>query len=104
MEYNFWGLKVQEEIRDGQRYWSLRINNPFEEQDHKFRIGLNEKLLKSALALSVKKFLIKVGSREIEMYVPDKKVLKEKNKRKDYTEIPSKFENSEPLRIYHFKV
>lgn len=45
-----------------------------------------------------------LDNRVIMIDVPSDKILKQKIKLKHYQDIPSKFENGKPMRIYYFKI
>lgn len=93
-----WGLHYNEIYAGEELYWDLQIRNPFQMSDHKYRIGINEKLLKEAQRQGVKKLMF----RGILFDVPSEKILKQKVKNKSFEDIPSKFAGSPAMRIFHF--
>ena len=92
-----WGVSV-ERISDDPYFgiWRLQIRNPFEKNNSMY-IGVGEKILKQAKIENVKKFLVTIGGKEIELDYPDLE-------KTPFEEIPSKFENGKPMKIYHLKV
>ena len=100
-----WGLSFEEiPAPDGYVWWRLFIKNPFQLQDNRLRVGINEKLLREAVKTGVEKFIIQVGQRDVMMYVPTEKTLKKKVKNGEYELKKSLFEGSEPMRIFYFKI
>ena len=98
-----WGIEYEEILSDNYFFWRLKIRKPFFNKG-KFWIGLNEKFLFLARKSGIKNFIVEVKGREIVLNVPDKRFLKKKEERGEFQEIPSKFENSPPLKIYHFEI
>ncbi len=96
-----WGIEYEDIFSDDYRIRKIYIKNPFFE-DGKYRVGINQKLLKQTRDEGIDKFIIQVGQREISMYVPNEKDIKEKEKKKEFEDIPSLFSESKPLRIYYF--
>jgi len=101
---HIWGIRF-EEILSPPDYliWRLKINNPFYDKNKgRYQIGINEKLLRRAISEGVKEFRLIVGQKEIPFKPPTEKELKVKDRKKEFEDKPSLFENSSPLRIYHF--
>jgi len=98
-----WGIQYEEILSDDYLLWRLKIRKPFFNKG-KWWIGLNEKFLLMARKSGVKKFIIETEGREIMFDVPNEKFLKEKIEKGEFQEIPSKFQNSPPMRIYHFQI
>lgn len=94
METKLWGVKIEDQIRNGQLFWKLELNKPFYFKG-KMVYGVNEKIMREAHRAGVKKFI--VNDREI--IVPDKKVLKQKVKDKEFEMHPSLFDK--PFIIYY---
>ena len=76
--------------------WRLFCRNPFE-KDGNMYIGINEKLLRTAHVQNVKKFIVQIGGKDLEVNVPQLDKL-------PFEEIPSKFENGKTMKIYHVRV
>ena len=92
-----WGLQIQRVSEDPYfGIWKLLIRNPFELNGNMY-IGVGEKILKQAKIENVKKFLVTIGGKEIELDYPDLE-------KTPFEEIPSKFENGKPMKIYHLKI
>ena len=98
------GLELEEEIIDGIIFWNIEIRNPFKGEDNHYWFGLNDKLLETAQTRGVKKLYLKIGEQKQQMSVPDKEDLKEKEKRGEYKDIPSKFKGLPCWRMYHFQI
>ena len=93
-----WGIKFEEIFDGNYLFFKLYIRNPFELEDNKLRVGINEKLLAEAQKRGVHRFII--GERMIP--VPTEKELKNKIKAKEFEDKPSMFQGSKPMRIYYF--
>lgn len=104
MQERIWGLKFEDILtQDDKVFRYTYIDNPFMEGG-KYKIGLNEKFLKSALEKGIEKLIIKIGQKEIMMTPPSLKILKQKNKSKEFEDKPSMFQGSSPMRIYYFLI
>lgn len=97
-----WGIEYEEIYIDGMSIWRFNIKNPFFTGG--WKIGLNEKFLKEAIASGVGKLIAVVGQRDIPMWVPTAKELKRKNKANEFEDMPSLFKGSPDMRIYHFRL
>ena len=96
-----YGIQFQEIDCYGWLIWRTYIKNPFK-QDDNWKIGLNEKFLKTAISCGVKKFILQVGQREILMPAPDEKDLLRKDKAGEFAMQKSLFDGKPPFKIYHF--
>jgi len=102
--FSIWGMKDIEEIMvDDKIFWKTTIHNPFKEDNH-YKIGLNEKFLRTARQKGVEKIILIIGQRETMMSVPTEKMLKEKVKKGEFEDKPSIFENSAAMRIFYFVI
>lgn len=96
-----WGLEWEEEWR-GEKCARVFIKSQFYHND-KFQCGLNEKFLKQCQDQGIVKIIINVdGTDRQTIETPTEKFLKNMTKDKQFQEIPSKFENSPPMKIYLF--
>ena len=69
-----------------------------------YQIGLNIKFFREAWKKGVEKLVILIGEREIMMNMPDKKVIRYKEKMGEYEDRKSLFEGSPDMRIFLFNV
>jgi len=102
-----WGLEWEVISGDPENLiWKCWIRNPFYDKEKaKWRVGLNKKFLMEAIGSGVRKIIVVVGQAEIPMYCPTYKDLEKKDKhKKEYTDIPSMFEGSKPIRLYYFYI
>ena len=99
----FWGIEYEEIYTGDFIIWRFHIRNPFS-MDGKYRIGINEKLLRMAILKGVSKFFVLLGERKIEMKPPSKKELKRKERMNEFEDRKSMFKGSPPMRIFHFLV
>jgi len=101
-KFKIWGVEIEEIMFDGKIWWKIYLRNPFWKDGWKF--GINEKIFRNAWERGVDKFIVQVGGKEVMMEVFGPKDLKEKEKSGEYEDKPSMFQNSPPLRIYHFNL
>ena len=101
--FKIWGLAVEEIFVDDLTFWRVRIKKPFFE-DGRWKIGLNKKLFLEARKKGVERLLVKIGERQEWLIVPNKKVLKAKERRGEFEDRSSMFEGGKPMRIYYFYV
>ena len=94
-----WGLEYEEIISGPYKFWRVFIKNPFQ-KDEKWYAGLNQKFLENALKSGIHRLILVVGQKEIIVAPPTKKEIK----RMEFEDIPSMFQGSPPMRIYHWKL
>ncbi len=98
------GIKFEKIYSDEFRIWKLFFDNPFQQVDGRYRIGIGIKLLREAQSQGVQKFILQVGQKEITMYAPDEKDLKEKEKKNEFELKKSMFSGSPDMKIYYFYI
>ena len=96
MKFKIWGVPIEDEIRDGKLYWHLGIENPFTLEDHRYRYGVNEKIISDSQNAGVSYYII--HGKEIR--VPSKKEVKRKIKEREYEDKKSNFSGT--FKLYHF--
>ena len=98
-----YGIEYEETGCPEHKIWQFKIRNPFRE-NNQWKIGLNEKFLREAIKKGIALFEMTLGESKVEMFPPDEKYLKIKDKRKEFEWKKSIFENGLEYKIYHFKV
>ena len=99
MPKRIWGIEFTDEVSGNFIFRRAEIKNPFMKND-KWFAGLNEKFLKDTIEKGIHKLILVVGQREIIVSPPTKKEIK----RMEFEDIPSMFQGSPPMRVYHWKI
>ena len=95
MEFNVY---VHTEL--GEETWQLLVRGPF----LKTQFGLSEKLLRTAMAKGIRRFVLGGEENYKEFLPPNEKEIKRKIKEEEFNWQPSLFTDSEPYRIFHFSI
>lgn len=107
----FWGLEVEEIRSDDYIFWRIfNLKKPFYHNGF-YWAGINIKLLEEAFKKGVSRLYVWWEDFEDDVGIPlptnergMKRLLKEKEKEKEFEVIPSKFEGGEPMKIYWFVI